>query len=67
MDNIIELVNKIYIERHKLKMLWFEINKIQEKAKKQDEDDEDGLDDQNDDEDEESKDPEKLEQEELKR
>ena len=45
MDNIIELVNKIYIERHKLKMLWFEINKIQEKAKKQDEDDEDGLDD----------------------
>ena len=27
MENITELVNKIYIQRHKLKMIWFMINR----------------------------------------
>ena len=26
MSNIVDLVNKIYIKRHKLKMIWFLIN-----------------------------------------
>ena len=30
MENITELVNKIYLKRHKLKMLWFSINKQQQ-------------------------------------
>ena len=32
MDNIGELVNKIYIQRHKLKMIWFMINRKIKKA-----------------------------------
>lgn len=27
MENITELVNRIYIQRHKLKMIWFMINR----------------------------------------
>ena len=27
MENITELVNKIFIQRHKLKMIWFMINR----------------------------------------
>lgn len=27
LENITELVNKIYIQRHKLKMIWFMINR----------------------------------------
>ena len=33
MENITELVNKIYIQRHKLKMIWFMINRTVEQAK----------------------------------
>ena len=41
MDNIIDLVNKIYIQRHKLKMIWFMINKTVEKAKELEDEDDD--------------------------